>query len=41
MKYLQVVIQDEWLAKLKMKCIAERVTLAQKLRNLIETEIKE
>lgn len=41
MKYLQVVVQDEWLAKLKKLCIDEKVTLAQKLLALIEREIGE
>ncbi|MGO9378500.1 MAG: hypothetical protein ACLP29_08090 [Dissulfurispiraceae bacterium] len=41
MKYVQVVIPDEWQAKLKMKCIAEKITLAQKLLGLIGAEIGE
>jgi len=41
MKYLQVVVPDEWLAKLKKKCIDEGVTLALKLRDLIAKEIGE
>ncbi len=41
MKYVQIVVQDDWLIILKKKCLDEKVTLAQKLRTLIETEIRE
>ncbi|MGA2225291.1 MAG: hypothetical protein ABSH41_12710 [Syntrophobacteraceae bacterium] len=41
MKYLQVVVPDEWQIKLKKKCIDEKVTMAQKLLALIGLEIGE
>jgi hypothetical protein len=41
MKYLQVVVEDAWLVKLKKKCLDEKVTLAQKLLALIGREIGE
>lgn len=41
MKYLQVVVEDAWLIKLKKKCLDEGVTLAQKLLALIGREIGE
>lgn len=41
MKYVQIVIQDEWLIKLKKRCLDEKLTLAQKLLSLIGQEIGE
>jgi hypothetical protein len=41
MKYVQIVVQDDCLIRLKKKCLDEKVTLAQKLLALIEREIGE
>jgi len=41
MKYLQVVVEDAWLIRLKKKCLDDGVTLAQKLLALIGREIGE
>jgi len=41
MKYVQIVVEDAWLIKLKKKCLDEGVTLAQKLLTIIEREIGE
>lgn len=40
-KYVQVVVEDAWLIRLKRKCLDEGVTLAQKLLSLIGREIGE
>jgi hypothetical protein len=41
MKYVQIVVEDAWLIRLKKKCLDEGVTLAQKLLAIIELEIRE
>ncbi len=41
MKYVQIVVEDAMLIRLKKKCLDERVTLAQKLLALIGREIGE
>jgi hypothetical protein len=41
MKYVQVVVENAWLIKLKKQCLDEGVTLAQKLLSLIGREIGE
>ena len=41
MKYVQVVVPDEWLFALKKKCVDEKVTMSKKLLSLIEKEIGE
>jgi hypothetical protein len=41
MKYVQIVVEDSLLIKLKKKCLDEGVTLAQKLLSLIERETGE